>query len=183
MAWYNPFRRTYSNQELVVFRFMGKVRLFAGFTNAELSGLQPYLNLRQYKQGEVVFFREDPAAALYILKSGEITLSLDIANRLETLTTQKAYGFFGEEALLPNQKRIYNAIVTSDDAQLYVLPSANLHDYLERNKRGGGKLFTNLAKVRTEFMVRLFRAYREDFGLFELKQAFGNGKIERTRPS
>jgi len=164
-----------------VFRFMGKVRLFAGLTNAELSGLQPYLNLRQYKQGEVVFFREDPAAAIYILKSGEVTISLDIGNRLEKLTTVKAYGFFGEEALLPNQKRLFNTVVASDDAELYVLPSANLHDYLERNKRGGGKLFTNLAKVKTEFMSHLFRAYREDFGLFELSQAFSNGRADRPK--
>lgn len=155
-----------------MFRFMNRVVLFRGFTKSELSGLQPYLNLRTYKQGEVVFFREDPAAALYLVKTGEVDLSLDVNDKLELLTTEHARGSFGDEALLPGQKRMYNAIVASESAELYVLPSANLYDYLERNKRGGAKLYMNLAKVRNEFMMRLFKAYRQEYGLFELSQAF-----------
>ncbi len=174
MAWYNPFKRTFTQQELIQFRFLSKVKLFGGMTNEELSGLLPYLFLREYKQNDVVFFREDPGAAVYLVKSGSVTLSLDIEGRLETLTTIRNYGFFGEEALLPGQKRIYNVVVTSEEAEIYVIPHVNINDYCDRSKGFKAKLFANLSQVRTDFLMRVFKAYRQEFGLFELKLAFNS---------
>jgi CRP-like cAMP-binding protein len=172
MAWYNPFKRSFSQEELVQFRFLSNVKLFAGMSNQELSGLLPYLFVREYKENEVVFFREDPSAALYLIRSGSVTLNLDIDGRLETLTNIKAYGFFGEEALIDGQKRIYNAVIDSEEAELVVIPQANINDHCERNKGFNAKLYSNLSKIQSDFQARLFKAYRQEFGLFELKLAF-----------
>lgn len=172
MAWYNPFERSYSAQEMESFTFLNKVRLFNDMGNADLVGLLPYMFSREFKKGEVVFFREDPAAALYLIKKGTISTSLDIEGRLDHLTSLKPYGYLGEEALYAERKRLYNAVVTSDQAELIVIPHPNLFDYCSRNRKFKAKLFENLAMAQTDFISKLYKAYRQEVGLFELKLAF-----------
>lgn len=172
MAWFNPFKKSFTQQEQTLFRFLSKTRIFEGMSNEELSGLLPHLFLRTYKQNEVVYFREDPGAALYLVKSGSVSASLDIDGQLETLTHIKPFGFFGQEALMPIQKRLCNMVVDSEEAELYVIPQVNLLEYADRSRRFKAKLYHNQSKVNAEFMTKLFKSYRQEFGLFELKQAF-----------
>lgn len=174
MAWYNPFERSYTATEMESFTFLNKVKLFNDMGNADLVGLLPYMFNREFKRGEVVFFREDPAAALYLIKKGTVSTSLDIEGRLDHLTSLKPYGFFGEEAIYPDRKRLYNAIVTSDTAELVVIPHPNLADICKRNRKFKARLFENLAMAQSDFISKLYRAYRQEVGLFELKLAFDN---------
>ena len=54
----------------------------------------PHLHLRQYKNEEVVFFRNDPSNAFYIVKSGKVSLNIDVNNQFEVLMVLKSGGRF-----------------------------------------------------------------------------------------
>ena len=71
---------------------------------------------------EVVFFRNDPGNALYLVKSGKVSINIDIEDEFELLSVIKSGGAFGESSLLSESNRVYTSIIYSERAELYVLP-------------------------------------------------------------
>ena len=168
----NPFRRSYSTEELNLCRFLNKCKLFEDLTNDELVNFLPYMYLREYKQDEVVFFRDDPSQALYVVKSGTVGLSIDVGQKLEFLTTVRTFSSLGDNCLLANTKRIYNAIVTSDSCELYVIPQANISEVLERHPEIKGKMYQALSVGYNRFIYDMFKAYKSSLGFFDVRQIY-----------
>ncbi|MFW5760718.1 MAG: cyclic nucleotide-binding domain-containing protein [Cyclobacteriaceae bacterium] len=132
----------------------------------------PYLYLRQYKRDEVVFFRGDPANALYIIKSGKVGLSLDVKDRTETLKISKNGEAFGDNSLIDESVRIYNAVCESERAEIYVIPKVNLLEILDGHQKIKSKMLMSLAEIYNHLTSNLFKAYRSSFGFFNLSQIF-----------
>jgi CRP/FNR family transcriptional regulator, cyclic AMP receptor protein len=170
----NPFRRSYSTDELNLCRFLNKCSLFEDLNNDELVNFLPYMFLREYKQNEVVFFREDPSQALYVVKSGTVGLTIDVDKKLEYLTTLRTFSSLGDNSLIANTKRIYNAIVTSELCELYVIPQANILEVFERNAEIKAKMYHSLSLGYNRFIYDMFRAYKSSFGFFDLGQIYSN---------
>jgi CRP/FNR family transcriptional regulator, cyclic AMP receptor protein len=168
----NPFKKKYTQQELSVFKFLAEIKLFEKLSNDEMALFLPYMYLRKYKAEEAVFFRNDPSHALYIIKSGKVTLNMDIKDRLEELVLLKAGDAFGDNSLLDNTKRVYNALVVSDVADIYVIPQVNIHDIFIENVQIKAKMMTSLAELYNNYTVNLFKAYKSSFGFFSLGQAY-----------
>ena len=168
----NPFKKSYSLTELNMFRTLNRTRIFGRLNYDELSLFLPFLHLRAYKNNEVVFFRNDPSNALYIVKSGKISLNIDVQDDMQVLQTLKSGGFFGQNALLEESVRIYTAIVVSEIAELYVLPKVNVLEILDRHPKVKAKVMTSLAELYNEFNTSVFKSYRESLGFFNLDQAF-----------
>ena len=103
----NPFKKTYSLAEREKFAFLEKVKFFKHLTYDEMSQFLPAIHQRKHVQDEVVFFRNDPSQALYILEKGEVTLNIDIRTDFETIIKIKEGEPFGENSLLENSKRSY----------------------------------------------------------------------------
>ena len=82
----NPFKKPYTPQEEALFKFLSTVKMFELLTPEEMNLFLPFLFLRKYKEREVVFFRNDPSHAFYIVKSGKVSLNIDIKEKFETLT-------------------------------------------------------------------------------------------------
>lgn len=168
----NPFKKTYSHQELSLFRFLSEVKLFESLTNDEMMLFLPYLYLRNYKADEAVFFRNDPSNALYIIKHGRVGLNIDINERMEELTLLQSGDHFGDNALLENSRRIYNAVVTSEVAEIYVVPHVNIMSIFNQNDRIKAKMLNSLSELYNSYTVNLFKAYKSSFGFFNLGQAY-----------
>lgn len=168
----NPFKKTYSVKELNLFRFFSKNFLFETLTKEEMAVFIPYLHLRNYAQNEAVFFRNDPSRALYIVKTGRVTINIDVADKFEFLKFAKPSESFGNNALLENTTRVYNAIVDSDYCDLYVLPQVNIMDIFESNVIIRAKMLTALSQMYNQSTVNLFKAYQSTFGFFDLSQAY-----------
>ena len=168
----NPFKKSYSSQEISLFRFLNKIKLFENLAYEELSEFVPHMYLRSYKVNEVVFFREDPSHALYIVKNGKVSLNVDVGEQFQSLTSVKSGETFGENALIQDTKRIYTSIVTSDSADLYVIPQVNIQEILDGDPKVKAKVMTCFSKIYNEYMVNLFKAYRSNFGFFDLSQAY-----------
>ena len=155
-----------------MFRTLNRVKMFDRLNYDDLALFLPFLHLREYKSEEVVFFRNDPSNALYIVKSGKISINIDIQDEMQVLQVLKSGGFFGQNALLENTIRVYTAIVVSEVAELYVLPKVNVIEIFDRHPRIKAKVMTALAELYNDFNTKVFKSYRESLGFFTLDQAF-----------
>lgn len=168
----NPFKKTYTTYELRLFNFLSGIRLFKSLTYKEMAYFIPYLHERNYKQDEVVFFRGDPSHALYLLKRGEVTMTVDINEGFETVTKSGVGSALGESCLLHDTQRVLNAFVSSETASFYVIPQDNIFSIFENHENVKLKMLEALAKMYNEYNANLFKAYRSSFGFFHLGQLY-----------
>lgn len=173
MKLLNPFKKSYSNRELVLFRFLKAIPLFEQLNFDQLAHFIPFMHMRVYKENEVVFFRGDPSQALYLLHKGEIALTIDINDRFETIGHLKGGVSFGDNSLVQEASRIYNAIITSEKAQIYVIPQINLFEIFDHYPKIKAKVFESYVNQQNQFMGKLFSAYKTNFGFFDLGDAYG----------
>ena len=146
--------------------------MFKSLTYKEMSHFIPYLHERTYEQDEVVFFREDPSHALYLLKRGEVTLTIDVNEGFETVTKVGAGSALGESCMLGGTKRVLNAFVSSSGASFYVIPQDNIFSIFESHEKVKLKMLQALAEIYSEYNANLFKAYRSSFGFFHLGQLY-----------
>ena len=168
------FRKTYSEKDLAIFRFLSKNKLFDTLTNEELAEFIPFLHKRQYKENEVVFFAKDPSNALYIIKNGIVSLNLDVKGEFERLVVLRNGRVFGDNAVINHTRRIYTAIVNSEKAELYVIPRINLEEIMEHNVQIKAKLMSAIAEEYDGFMQNLFQGYKEEYGFFNINMIYNN---------
>lgn len=155
-----------------MFRMLSRVKPFERLSYEEMALFLPHLYLREYKIDEVVFFRNDPSNAFYIVKSGKVSLNIDINRELEVLQVLKSGGYFGHNAILENTIRVYTAIVVSEVSELYVLPKVNVMEIYDRRSRIKAKMMTSLAELYNEFNQNIFKTYRSSLGFFNLSDAY-----------
>lgn len=137
-----------------------------------MSHFIPYLHERTYEQDEVVFFRDDPSHALYLLKRGEVTLTVDVNDGFETVTKVGPGAALGESCMLNDTKRVLNAFVSSSGAAFYVIPQDNIFSIFDSHENVKLKMMEGLAQIYNEYNSNLYRAYRSSFGFFHLGQLY-----------
>jgi CRP/FNR family transcriptional regulator, cyclic AMP receptor protein len=169
---FNPFKKTYTHHELMLFRFLSKVKLFEKLSFKELSRFVPDLHERAFKKDEVVFFRDDPSNALYIIKSGRVSLSIDINEKLEHLTEATSNMAFGDNSLLRNTRRIYNAIVVSEKANFYVIPKGSIMEIFSHHPEIKAKMLESLSELYNGYTENVFKTYKSSFGFFSLTEVY-----------
>lgn len=172
MKMRNPFRRTYTDPELALLEFFSQVQFFESLRPTEMVRFLPGIHFRKYVRDEVVFFRNDPSQAIYILKKGEVSLNIDIKDNFEKILEVKKGGAFGENCFLPDTRRIYTAIVQSEEADLILIPNYIIQEIFESNPKIKAKMMTSLAEFYNNNNKRLFNSYRSSFGFFNLAQMF-----------
>ncbi len=168
----NPFKKTYTETEYGIFVFLVKMRLFSELNYKQMSLFVPHMHEREYVQDEVVFFRNDPSQALYLLKSGEVSVNIDINDTFEHLNKLKAGTAIGESCLLKKAKRELNAVVTSETAEFYVIPQENIFSIFEDNMQIKAKMLEALAEIYNDYNSSLFKAYRTSSGFFNMQQVY-----------
>lgn len=170
------FKKKYSSDELKLIYFLSGVRQFEKLKHEELELFLPCMYLRTYNQNEVVFFSGDPSQALYVLKSGRVSLTIDIKDRFEELMMIRSGEAFGDNSLLNSSKRIYNSTVISEQAEIYVIPQIHMTEILDNNPEIRAKIMTTLAEMYNEYTEALFKLYRSSFGFFELGRIYENNR-------
>ncbi len=169
---YNPFKKTYSESEKRCFDFLSKIKFFERLRYSELIHFIPAIHQRKYMKNEVVFFRNDPSQALYIMEKGRVLLSIDIKDSFETILKVNAGTAFGENSLLTGSKRIYTAVVDSEEATLWVIPNYAIMEIFESNPKIQAKMLSSLAEFYNQNNQRLFSSYQNSYGFFKLGQMF-----------
>jgi CRP/FNR family transcriptional regulator, cyclic AMP receptor protein len=168
----NPFSKTYEPEELEIFDFLQGIKFFERLRQKELAKFLPAMHNRKYLKDEVVFFSKDPSQAIYLVKRGQVNLTIDIRDNFETIMEINKGGAFGENSLLEYAKRTYTALISSDEADLIVIPHFAIQEIFDSNPVIKAKMMTSLAEYYNQNNQRLFRSYRESFGFFSLRQMF-----------
>ncbi|MFY7787908.1 MAG: Crp/Fnr family transcriptional regulator [Thermoflexibacteraceae bacterium] len=169
---FNLFAKKYSNREKVLFRFLRKNNLFDKLEDEEIAEFLPFLHLRSYHYNEVIFFRNDPSQAIYIIKSGNVRISLDVEAHFEDLLVLASGESFGDNAILEQTMRSYNAICNSEVCEVYAIPQFNIHDIFNHHVEIKAKMLQGLARYYDRYMINLAKSYRNTFGLFDLANVY-----------
>jgi CRP/FNR family transcriptional regulator, cyclic AMP receptor protein len=166
------FAKKYSHRERILFRFLRRNNLMDKLTDREIQEFVPFLHLRTYQQNEVVFFRNDPSQALYIIKSGKVKISIDVEEHFEDLLELSNGDSFGDNAILETSIRSYNALCSSETCELYVIPQVNISHIFAHNIEIKAKMMQGLARYYDRYLVNLAKSYRDTFGLFNLSNVY-----------
>ena len=170
------FGTSYTDEEIRMMNFLKRVRLFENLTDREIHHFLSDTYERLYTLDEVVFFSGDPSQALYIVKSGMVTLNIDVKGNFEKIHTLRAGNAFGDNSLLVNSKRIYSAIISTEQAELYIIPQGHLLEVMDNHKRIQSKIMTTYAQIYNDYTASLFRAYQKSMGFLDLHELYHGAK-------
>jgi CRP/FNR family transcriptional regulator, cyclic AMP receptor protein len=102
-------------------RLLANAPLFSSFSDAELAGLAASARARVYREGEVIFHREDPGTGLYVVRSGTVKISIDAPDGQETMIALLTGGeCVGELAVLDGQPRSATATAMERTETVFV---------------------------------------------------------------
>lgn len=89
---------------------LNRIPLFAGLSAQTLSGLTQQLRRRSFRRGTILFHKDQPGDALYIVESGRVRIFLPAAGGEELTVDVAGPGdVFGELALLDGRPRSASA--------------------------------------------------------------------------
>ena len=131
-----------------ILRVLRGVPIFEDLSRRELQRLRAILHTRSYKRGEFVFEYGQPGAAMFVIRSGEVAITLpddddDPTNDL-VLATLTDGQFLGELALLDDSPRSASARCEKATEALAFFRS-DLNKLLETDPAIGSKIYKALA--------------------------------------
>jgi CRP/FNR family cyclic AMP-dependent transcriptional regulator len=102
-------------------RVLADTPLFTSFSEAELVRLAQSSRSRTYREGEIIFMRDDPGNGLYVIQSGTVKISIEAPDGQETLLAILRGGeCFGELAVLDGRARSASATAMERTETVFV---------------------------------------------------------------
>ncbi len=173
---FNPFKKTYGTAEQEMLSFLSGLILFSELDKDECALFLPHLHKRSYKKDEIIFLRNDPAHALYILTEGEVALTIDQEKSTETITQLDKGSIFGETCILANKKRLANAVCISELSTMYVLPQVSIHDIFKSSINVKVKMLEAVANLYHDVNGDILKTYQNSQGFFYMEHVYNNEK-------
>jgi len=145
--WSSIFRRGHHSETREVLDFLGASPLFSSLAKKELRHLVAIVHRRNYQEGEFVFRKGQPGAAMFIIKSGAVDIvDYDAANSSTVVATLHKGDFFGELALLDDLPRSASALVTGQ-AEIHAFSRSDLENLQNNFPRMGMRIYQSLAII------------------------------------
>src|SRR5438552_3499354 len=111
---------------MAVSNTLGEIFLFSGLSAPELELLAQRVRQRRYRENEVIFHRDDPGVALYILLRGKVKIHNETVEGADVLHAVLSEGeFFGELSLLDGAERSAD-VTTIASTEVLVLTREDL---------------------------------------------------------
>ena len=171
---FNPFKKTYGLDEMEMLSFLGELILFSNLTTDERALFLPHLHKRNYEKDEVIFLRNDPAHALYIVVKGEVRLTIDHEDEVEEITRVDKGSVIGETSILKNKRRFVDAIVTSERATLFVLPQVSVHDIFSSHIKIKVKMLEAVSNLYHDLNQDILKTYQKSEGFFYMSNVYNH---------
>ncbi len=147
-----------------------KTSLFSELDAAGLSALAGHLRQRKFRKGTIVFHKDQPGDALYLVESGHVRIFLPTAGGEElTVDVAGPDDVFGELALLDGRPRSASA-ETLEDSVLQVLSRDEFQRYLAATPRFAASLIELLSA-----RLRQITEYAESLAFLDI-----HGRIARA---
>jgi len=103
------------------------VSLFAGLDASSLAKLAAVVHRRTFRQGEIIFHRDEPGNVLYVIVRGKVKICLTGTDGQEiALAVLSSGDCFGELAILDGQPRSADAVAL-EDVEALTLQRADFH--------------------------------------------------------
>ncbi|MBK9099434.1 MAG: cyclic nucleotide-binding domain-containing protein [bacterium] len=155
--WANIFHTPTETDELVT--SLKNIPLFKSLTKKDITSLLNLMHERSYVSGEYIFYQGDPGLGLYLIREGEVLISRENDNgeKIQLAVIHKG-DFFGELALVDNEKRSASAIANSD-TKLSVIFKPDLDEFIEKYPKKGIKILQGISEITA---MRL-RTLNEDY--------------------
>jgi len=155
--WANIFHPSTEQDELL--KSLQEIPLFKSLSQRDLLNLTSIIHKRNYLAGEYIFYQGDPGIGLYIIRDGEVMINResDEGDKITLAVFQKG-DFFGELALVDNDKRSASAVAQSD-TKLSVIFKPDLDEFIQKYPRKGIKILAGIAEITA---MRL-RILNEDY--------------------
>ena len=115
--------------------YLKQVPLFAGLADEDIGELMSVAKRRTFRNGEVIFHREDPGQVLYVIKEGKVKISLVSPDGQEISLVVFGKGeCFGELTILDGLPRSANA-VAMEKVECYTLQRSDFHKAIMNNPK------------------------------------------------
>ena len=124
------------------------VAIFHFLDHDEVEKLVPYLQLRTYKQGEILFKEGEPGNLVCFICSGkmEIKKETDFKGKQVIIAVLSKGSFVGEFALVDGKPRSAT-VVALEDSETLILKTDQFEKLIETHPKVGVKLLRGIARV------------------------------------
>ncbi len=127
--------------------FLKSISLFKDLSRNSLGKLLQIIYTKTYKPKELIFEEGKPGVALFIIRTGEVSIfkkgTLGVEKNITTLTEGN---FFGEMSLIEELPRSASA-KTNKESILFLIYKVKFDWFIEKNPREGLKIIYNLAAI------------------------------------
>lgn len=154
--WTNLFKPKAEKSELE--QVLTSMPPFQDLTPTHLKSIIKLMHNRIYVPGEMIFHQGDPGAGLYIIINGQITIKQEDEGNSWELTKLYRGDFFGELALLDNERRSATAVAI-EETQVLVIFKPDLDNFISNNPKEGIKILRGMAHI---IAIRL-RSLNQDY--------------------
>ncbi len=158
--WTNLFKTPTEKSELE--EVLLSMPPFKNLSNKNIKLLMKVLHNRIYAANEYVFFQGDPGIGLYLIIRGEILITEEMNGERFDLSLLTRGDFFGELALLDDEKRSASAIALKD-SQLAVIFKPDLDEFVETHSKDGIQILRGISQI---VATRLRNLNQDYFALY-----------------
>lgn len=128
--------------------------LFENLLPEEFEYLAEISQIREYSNGDIIFYESEPGNSLYVIIEGEVEiLRKDVEGKLKCIAVLKAGDFFGEMSLIDKELRSATARAKAQDNQnvkALMLTAENLHSFAKIYRNGFTMVVINIARVMSK---------------------------------
>jgi CRP-like cAMP-binding protein len=142
--WSNLFHRR-PPWKLTTIEMLSQTPIFEGIATRALSQLVDDMHRRRYRDQEVVFSAGDTGLGMYLVLTGEVSISLEGSE----LARLRPGEFFGEVALFGEQSRTADAIAIGE-LELVGFFRPDLQEWVDRSPKLGSRVLMQLGRVLAE---------------------------------
>jgi len=127
---------------------MDDVALFHALSKEEARLLSPYLDLRRYGKGEIIFREGEQGDFICFLCSGQIEIKKETKFKgKQVILAQISKGSFVGELSIIDGKPCFATAVASADSQVVILRHSDFQFLIENHPMIGSKLLRELVRV------------------------------------
>jgi CRP/FNR family transcriptional regulator len=130
--------------------------LFTGLSETELERVITLMTIARFDAGALILRESTLSSDLYILKSGRISIELDVSSYnmsgREQIVILRPGDIFGEIAFLENKRRSAH-VVALDPVEAIQMDGARLKELFVMNYKIGYSIMSNIALTLTHRLI------------------------------
>lgn len=119
---------------------------FEGASENAMKTIKMAVHEKEYKKGDTIFKIGDSGGEIYFIRKGNVRIEIPLPNGNSAhRATFSRGGFFGDMSFLDYEKRSADALVTSEEANLYILSRNNFDEISKKYPEVSSIFYEKLA--------------------------------------